>query len=89
MPQKLRTVFCPVDFSAASEEAARYAMSIAEKLGAERLDLGHVYQQPALHLPGVATKDLTQPDRGGVLEVRAPGLDHIPELAGLGGQLVP
>jgi len=58
MPNQVRTVFCPVDFSAASEEAARYAMGIAEKLGAERLDLGHVYHSPALHLPdGVSYTD--------------------------------
>lgn len=51
MSQTIKTVFCPVDFSSASEEAARYAVELAGMLGAERLDLAYVYQQPSLHLP--------------------------------------
>ena len=37
-----------------------------------------------LDLPGVALELLPEPDRGGVLEVRASGLDHRPELLALG-----
>ena len=51
MKQQVRTVFVPVDFSSASEEATRYAVSLAAALGAARLDVGHVHQAPAVHLP--------------------------------------
>ncbi len=51
MPDHVRTVLCPVDFSAASEEAARYAVALAQTLGATHLELAHVFHHPAVHLP--------------------------------------
>lgn len=47
----VNTVLCPVDFSAASEEAVRKAVDLCRSLGAERLDLAHVMQRPMVHLP--------------------------------------
>lgn len=47
----VQTVLCPVDFSAASEEAVRYAIDLCRSLGAARLDIGHVMQRPVVHLP--------------------------------------
>lgn len=38
----IRTIVCPVDFSPGSERATAYAMSLAEKLGAQ-VHLLHVY----------------------------------------------
>jgi len=48
---KLRTIVCPVDFSAASEDAARYAVDLAEKIGADKLDFIHVFQRPVHAIP--------------------------------------
>ncbi|MBX3269410.1 MAG: universal stress protein [Sandaracinaceae bacterium] len=46
MTKPVRSILCPVDFSAASEEAARYAVSLAQALGAERITFLHVFQPP-------------------------------------------
>lgn len=47
----IRTILCPVDFSEASEEAIRYAVSFADRVGAESVHLLHVYQRPAYPTP--------------------------------------
>jgi nucleotide-binding universal stress UspA family protein len=47
----IRTILCPVDFSAPSEEAARYAVSLADRLGAESVHLLHAYRPPTHSLP--------------------------------------
>lgn len=47
----IRTILCPVDFSEASEEAIRYAVSFADRLGAETVHLLHVHQRPAYPTP--------------------------------------
>lgn len=47
----IRTILCPVDFSEASEEAVRYAVSFADRVGAETVHLLHVYQRPAYPTP--------------------------------------
>ncbi|HEY8426782.1 MAG TPA: universal stress protein [Sandaracinaceae bacterium] len=49
MPE-IRRVLCPVDFSPHSENAVRFAVELAEKLGAE-VHLLHVYQLPVYALP--------------------------------------
>ena len=45
------TILCPVDFSGASEEAARYGVSLADSLGATKVVFIHVYQRPIYPLP--------------------------------------
>ncbi len=47
---EIRTILCPVDFSPGSDEATRYATSLAKKLGA-KLHLVHVYPLPMLAAP--------------------------------------
>jgi len=47
----IRTIVCPVDFSPASDEAARYAVALAAKVGASRVDLVHVFQRPVYVVP--------------------------------------
>lgn len=47
----IRSILCPVDFSATSEEALRYAVSFASQLGVEEVHLLHVHQPPAVALP--------------------------------------
>ncbi len=54
MTQPVRSIVCPVDFSATSEEAARYAVGLAEALGAERITFLHVFQPPIYPLPEAA-----------------------------------
>jgi nucleotide-binding universal stress UspA family protein len=44
----MKTLLCPVDFSAASASAARYAAALAKKFNA-RLILLHVYETPVLY----------------------------------------
>jgi nucleotide-binding universal stress UspA family protein len=44
-PALFRNILCPVDFSACSIEALRYAMSLAQASGA-RLTVGHVIEMP-------------------------------------------
>jgi nucleotide-binding universal stress UspA family protein len=46
----IRSILCPVDFSDCAENALRYALGIAEKLGAE-IQLLHAYEVPVLVLP--------------------------------------
>ena len=46
----IRRIVCPVDFSAPSTHAYRYARALADSLGAE-LHLMHAYTIPALPLP--------------------------------------
>jgi nucleotide-binding universal stress UspA family protein len=43
----IRTILCPVDLFPASEEAARYAVSFAARVGAKEVHLVHVHQPPA------------------------------------------
>lgn len=43
--QALKRILCPVDFSATSNDAARYALELAGALGAE-LELLHVHHVP-------------------------------------------
>jgi nucleotide-binding universal stress UspA family protein len=45
------TILCPIDFSAASEGALRYAVSIAAKLGATQIHVLHAHQPPSVALP--------------------------------------
>lgn len=45
-----RIFLCPVDFSECSEHAARYAMTLAQRMGAEVV-LMHAYPVPAYFLP--------------------------------------
>jgi nucleotide-binding universal stress UspA family protein len=47
----IRKILCPIDFSSTSEEALRYAVSIAAQLGARELHVLHVHQPPAVVLP--------------------------------------
>lgn len=47
----IRSILCPVDFSATSEEALRYAVSLASQLGVTEVHLLHVHQPPAVTLP--------------------------------------
>ena len=47
----IRIIVCPVDFSNASDEAARYAVALAGKVGAPRVDLIHVFQRPVYVVP--------------------------------------
>ncbi len=47
----IRTILCPVDFSATSEEALRYAVSLATQLEVSEVHLLHVHQPPAVLLP--------------------------------------
>lgn len=49
----IRTILCPVDFSAPSEEAVRYAVSFAERVGAETVHLLHVLQRPSYPIPDI------------------------------------
>lgn len=44
------TILCPVDFSGSSEEAARYAISLAGSLGQKKVVFLHVYQRPVYPL---------------------------------------
>ena len=50
MSTAIRRILCPVDFSTPSEHAYRYALGLAETLGAE-LHLLHAYQLPVYALP--------------------------------------
>ena len=45
MPSPIETILCPVDFSASSEEAARYAVMLAEAVGAAKLYFLHAHQR--------------------------------------------
>ena len=58
MPE-IRKILCPVDFSAPSEQALRYAIGLAERFGAS-VKLLHVYQIPTYALPDGAL--LARPD---------------------------
>lgn len=49
MPE-IRRVLCPVDFSRHSDHAVRFAVDLAQKLGAD-VHLLHVYQLPVYALP--------------------------------------
>lgn len=51
MTKLVSTILCPVDFSATSEEAARYAVGLAEAVGAGRIVFLHVFQPPIYPLP--------------------------------------
>ncbi len=51
MPNPVTTILCPVDFSAASEEAARYAVTLAGALGAKKITFLHVYQRVTYPVP--------------------------------------
>jgi nucleotide-binding universal stress UspA family protein len=42
----IRSILCPVDFSATSEEALRYAVSLATRLGTNEVHVLHVHQPP-------------------------------------------
>lgn len=48
--ETFRRILCPVDFSEPSDHALDYAISFADRLGAE-LHVVHVYQVPAYALP--------------------------------------
>lgn len=54
MSKPVRTILCPVDFSATAEEAARYAIGLAEQLGATRVVFLHVFQRPVYPVSEVA-----------------------------------
>jgi len=54
MSQPVRMILCPVDFSSASEEAARYAVGLAERIGAKRVVFLHVFQRPVYPVSEVA-----------------------------------
>jgi len=54
MSKPVRTILCPVDFSATSEEAARYTIGLAEQLGATRVVFLHVFQRPVYPVSEVA-----------------------------------
>lgn len=80
MTKLVRTILCPVDFSATSEEAARYAVGLAGAVGAERIVFLHVFQPPIYPLPEAA---------GALLDARAQKAikDHFRrELDGLAGR---
>ncbi|MEC7524318.1 MAG: universal stress protein [Myxococcota bacterium] len=49
MASPIQTILCPVDFSDASEEAVRYAVSLAERIGASDVRILHVHQ-PVAHV---------------------------------------
>lgn len=49
---EIRRILCPVDLSEASKPAFEYAVALAAQLGAEEIELLHVYQLPAYALPG-------------------------------------
>jgi nucleotide-binding universal stress UspA family protein len=51
LAMSIRSVLCPIDFSACSEEALRYAVSFAERAGASDVHLVHVLQPPLSLLP--------------------------------------
>lgn len=51
MTTPIHKILCPVDFSEPSEEAVRYAVSLASRLHAEEVFLLHVYQPPHYLLP--------------------------------------
>lgn len=58
MTTPIHKILCPVDFSEPSEEAVRYAVSLADRLHAEEVLLLHVYQPPHYLLPeGAITVD--------------------------------
>jgi nucleotide-binding universal stress UspA family protein len=46
-----RSILCPVDFSEPAEHALRYALTLAEGLGIDAIQLVHVYQTPAHLFP--------------------------------------
>jgi nucleotide-binding universal stress UspA family protein len=48
---EIRRILCPVDLSEASKPAFEYAVALAAQLGAEEIELLHVYQLPAYALP--------------------------------------
>ncbi|MCB9598013.1 MAG: universal stress protein [Sandaracinaceae bacterium] len=54
MTQPVTSILCPVDFSSTSEEAARYAVSLAQSVGASRITFLHVFQPPIYPLPEAA-----------------------------------
>lgn len=56
---EIKRILCPVDFSETSEHALRYAIDLAERLGAE-VHLVHAYQLPTYALPDGAL--LARPD---------------------------
>ncbi|HEY8428676.1 MAG TPA: universal stress protein [Sandaracinaceae bacterium] len=58
----VRIVLCPVDFSQTSEEALRFAVSIAPRLGARELHVLHVHQPPAVTLPSGAVLEERMPE---------------------------
>lgn len=51
----IRSILCPVDFSPTSEDALRYAVSLASQLGVGEVHLLHVQQTPAVVLPDGST----------------------------------
>ncbi len=51
----IRSILCPVDFSPTSEDALRYAVSLASQLDAGEVHLLHVHQTPAVVLPDGST----------------------------------
>lgn len=59
----IRTILCPVDFSAPSEEAVRYAVSLAEPLGTETIHLLHAYRRPSELVPDRLTFPRAEVDR--------------------------
>ncbi|MCC6877863.1 MAG: universal stress protein [Sandaracinaceae bacterium] len=48
-------ILCPVDFSEPSEEASRFAVSLADRMGA-KVELVHVHQVPYYGLPETAAE---------------------------------
>jgi universal stress protein A len=65
----IRSILCPVDFSLASEEALRYAVSLAAQVGAERVHVLHVHQPPRLSaVSGGAAVDASKRDAAHRLE---------------------
>lgn len=58
----VRVVLCPVDFSQTSEEALRYAVSIAPRLGVRELHVVHVHQPPTVTLPTGAVLEESMPE---------------------------
>jgi universal stress protein A len=51
----IRSILCPVDFSPASEEALRYAVSLATRLGTTEVHVVYVHQVPVVAGPEGAT----------------------------------
>lgn len=55
----IRSILCPVDFSATSEDALRYAVSLAATLGAGELHVLHVHQPVMAAFPdGMVLPDI-------------------------------